>query len=210
MRSSCQLQEEFGVTEKRRSGGCPDLLLLLLLIPAHFDDAAFKNKDSALSLFLHLCHSLPFHLFPHAWFIIHHAHESSICWINKGCGSPSLLCVCYSPLHCQRKCGCFSRILPWRTVLTATTARSPCTAASTSNRTTALTASHATTACSQTLVMSVKSWSAMTQGWEAFWHDQTGSQRSWNIIKCVPVEHKRVFSARQSFIWPVNVCCNDI
>lgn len=122
------------------------------------------------------------------------------------CKPHSSLCVLFSLTFPT----CFSRILPWLTVLTATTARSPCTAASTSNRTTAHTASHVTTACSQTLVMSVKSWSAMTQGWEAFWHDQTCSQRSWNIIKCVPVEYKRVFSVRQSFIWPINVCCNDV
>lgn len=59
---------------------------------------------------------------------------------------------------------CF-RILRWPTALTVTTAKSPCMAASTSNQMTTPTASHVTTACSQTLVMSAKSWSAMMPGW---------------------------------------------
>lgn len=76
----------------------------------------------------------------------------------------------------------FSRILPWLTASTVTTARSPCMAASTSNQTTAPTASPVTTTCSQTLVMSVKSWLAMMPGWAAaVWHDHTRSQ----FITCV-------------------------
>lgn len=57
------------------------------------------------------------------------------------------------------------RQLQWLTVLTVTTAKSPCMAESTSSQMTVPTASPVTTACSLTHVMSARSWLAMMQGW---------------------------------------------
>lgn len=180
MRSSCQWQEESKVVTSLSISSCPQLSLL----------HSFQNLTSILFFFFYFISVTIFFFFTTCSHVYLPCLSSitQMSWVFTAKISAvkiPVFSVCgFSPLKLPTWVFefCFSRILPWLTVLTVTTARNPCMAASTSNQTTAHTASHVTTAFSQTLVMSVKSWLAMTQGWEAFWHDQTRSWLGWNII----------------------------